>query len=500
LNTNQTKSLAAIAVLVIFSGFAYFWNLGDRLLWGDEAETALLAINITKFGLPLASDGKNTVTLYGTGKDSNQSGVWVWSPWMDEYIAAGSLAVFGKSTFAARFPFAVIGFLCVFFVPFVTYRIFKRPDAALIAMLIFATSAPMILHARQSRYYSLLVFAQLVLLFALTLTLNRRILMGGLLLVLALLIQWYNNYIVAVANAAALAALLFTMRRRRADLIKPIVAALGAFAILALPWLLYARPEGQSSLFGLHRLDKRLIYYSWCVGPYILVLGWLLFIVPRQRATGKNASPPSGDAVTHDLYRFMYLATATHLGVAFLSPGEFYRYVLPLVAMLMIFVAHAIAATPIKPTRAACLVAMLLFNAFYLVRLVPDIASKYHNTLGDVVAYLNQNAQPDDAVFVQDPAFPIIFHTGLRVVDGRIHRELDLNNLPRWILSESPGAMVTGPPLELPAPLAKKYEKVELAVHDSPKGDCRPDPDDHAWASSITMRTLTIYKRLDTAP
>jgi hypothetical protein len=40
--------LALIAVLLLA-------RLSDRLLWGDEAETALLARNILKFGVPTST-------------------------------------------------------------------------------------------------------------------------------------------------------------------------------------------------------------------------------------------------------------------------------------------------------------------------------------------------------------------------------------------------------------------------------------------------------------
>src|SRR5690242_16751128 len=69
----------AALYLVIFSvaAFLFFYNLGDRLLWGDEAETANLAVNITKFGIPKTFDGKNTLTLFGSSVDGNGNGVWV---------------------------------------------------------------------------------------------------------------------------------------------------------------------------------------------------------------------------------------------------------------------------------------------------------------------------------------------------------------------------------------------------------------------------------------
>jgi hypothetical protein len=90
----------ALAAVVFF--FA-FYNLGGRALWGDEAETATLARNILKFGLPKVDDGVNHISLHGDKYDA-RDGIWTWSPWLQEYVAAASFAAFGTTTWAARAP------------------------------------------------------------------------------------------------------------------------------------------------------------------------------------------------------------------------------------------------------------------------------------------------------------------------------------------------------------------------------------------------------------
>src|SRR5215469_4160871 len=52
----------ALAALVFFLAFC---NLDSRLFWGDEAETALLARNVVKFGVPKVDDGVNHISLHG---------------------------------------------------------------------------------------------------------------------------------------------------------------------------------------------------------------------------------------------------------------------------------------------------------------------------------------------------------------------------------------------------------------------------------------------------
>lgn len=103
--------VAVLAAIFALGAFLLFYNLDGRLLWGDEAETAVLARNITRFGLPYTDDGRNVISLYGPSIDNNADGLWTWSPWLQEYIAAASFCLFGPSTWSARIPFAGIGFL-----------------------------------------------------------------------------------------------------------------------------------------------------------------------------------------------------------------------------------------------------------------------------------------------------------------------------------------------------------------------------------------------------
>src|SRR5271169_2634660 len=84
-----------------------FFHLDNHPLWGDEAETAVLANNVLQFGVPQTFDGTNYILLHGA-VDETPNHVWIWSPWLQEYIAAGSFRFFGATTWAARAPFAFI--------------------------------------------------------------------------------------------------------------------------------------------------------------------------------------------------------------------------------------------------------------------------------------------------------------------------------------------------------------------------------------------------------
>jgi len=495
--SNRTFAIS-LALIFAYAAFALFWNLGDRSLWGDEAETAVLAVNITKTGLPYATDGKNYVTLLGAGKDTNASDIWVWSPWLDEYLAAASFAILGKTTFAARFPFAVAGFAAVLYFPLLAQRLFRNREATLVATLLFATSTPLILHIRQCRYYAVILLAQLILVHGYEAVAKDRRRAGIAALVAALVVQWYCNYILAVCNAAALGIVIALQRKSNPKLARSLGVTLGICAVLCLPWLLYARPGAQSELLGFAGIGKRIGFY----GKYaLLYIGPSLVCAALPAMLAKKGDRQPEPLTRRDgpgFYQLVLALCIAHFAVLLITPGYYYRYLIPLVPVFLLVLARTISIIEPRNLRyAAIAIVFAALNLVSMTRLLQDITAPYRNAVDDIVAYLNEHASPGDTVFVQDPALPLIFYTDLQYIDGRLHRNLDMKNLPRWILSRDAGSVLQGTLLKLPPALQPHYESVELPVHASPKGDSRPDPDFHQWAAAKEMTEYIIYKRKD---
>ena len=78
----------AVFALCLFAG------LDAHLLWGDEAETAVKASNVLRFGVPRVDDGSNSLLV--NSSDANAQRVWTWSPWLhpdpDRYQYATAVA------------------------------------------------------------------------------------------------------------------------------------------------------------------------------------------------------------------------------------------------------------------------------------------------------------------------------------------------------------------------------------------------------------------------
>lgn len=140
--------LAAVASLLVFP------NLGKQALWQDEGQTAVVAQNVLRTGLPSASDGKNLVSIFSDHRDV-RSGISIWQPFAPVYAAAASMAIAGQNAAAARFPFALAFVLLVASSYRIIFRWSHDRQAALTTAILMAGSVVLLLHARQCRYYLL---------------------------------------------------------------------------------------------------------------------------------------------------------------------------------------------------------------------------------------------------------------------------------------------------------------------------------------------------------
>src|SRR5260370_9045097 len=92
--------LAALGLALLLT------NLGSGYLWADEGDTAVLAANIVKWGIPKAWDG---VTFVDSDKGArlNHDLVMVTNPWLQYYLTAASFSALGENTFSPCSPFAM---------------------------------------------------------------------------------------------------------------------------------------------------------------------------------------------------------------------------------------------------------------------------------------------------------------------------------------------------------------------------------------------------------
>jgi len=157
---NWTDRLILFGIIVVAAGLV-LPNLGANCLWEDEAQTALVARNILSQGVPAASDGKNSVSIFADHRDV-RDGIHIWQGWFPSYLAAASMGLFGKNAWAARFPFAVafIALVAFYYLFLKRHKIDSR--RLWLTILLTSTCVPLLVHARQCRYYLLVPILNLL--------------------------------------------------------------------------------------------------------------------------------------------------------------------------------------------------------------------------------------------------------------------------------------------------------------------------------------------------
>jgi hypothetical protein len=264
-------ALVAVAALVLLP------NLGDRCLWQDEAECALVAKGVLRTGLPVAWDGRLLATgAYGA--ELTDSFLWAWTPWAMHYVAAVGMAVFGQTAFGARLPFALLGCASIGLTYVVARRLIRDRWASCVAAVLLITSVQHLLLMRQCRYYAILPVAALLAVWGYA-ELDRR--RGLILLTVGLVALFHANYVSCACVGLGLVGHGLIWRRDRQAMLRFGGVVLAA-AVLTLPWFFglgVYRVLGVSQAMGLHRQSfghgalKLLFVMNQFVCPVVVAAG-----------------------------------------------------------------------------------------------------------------------------------------------------------------------------------------------------------------------------------
>lgn len=148
-----------LALVLAAIGTVYFYRLDRPLLWADEADTGNEARHVLHSGYPTAYDARN-VGMYENGAQYSRNLLSRKIPWVQYYVGAASLALFGDDAGGLRALFALIGLLSFFPIRAVLRSRIRHPDI-LAALVLLAPQV--VLLQRNARYYSILIFLNAVL-------------------------------------------------------------------------------------------------------------------------------------------------------------------------------------------------------------------------------------------------------------------------------------------------------------------------------------------------
>lgn len=140
--------------LLGFESVLLFKELDNSAFWIDEAINGQLGKNILLFGYPTKWDGQYLVEPY-FNVEAARGVIEVTHVWIQYYLTALSMALFGNNTMAARLPFAICGLLTVAAVYYLARRMSGSERLAKLAALLLTLHTGFLIYSRSCRYFSL---------------------------------------------------------------------------------------------------------------------------------------------------------------------------------------------------------------------------------------------------------------------------------------------------------------------------------------------------------
>jgi hypothetical protein len=116
------------------------------------------------------------------------------------------------------------------------------------------------------------------------------------------------------------------------------------------------------------------------------------------------------------------------------SPWPFFRYLAPIVPVLVILIALLVVATArFHPAVPIVIVAVLVLTS-PLGDFLYEITHDYDGPIEGIVKYLNKHGSENDVVLVSYGDMPLKFYTKMRIVGGLTGEDLSEANDPDWII------------------------------------------------------------------
>lgn len=319
----KNKCTLITLLLLAISMYVCFFNLDGSYLWKDEAHTAFIAKNILKYGLPKVWDGQNLLT--GTeGNDFNEQFVLISKGWMQFYITAVSFYFLGTSTFAARLPFAMLGFLTIIINYLLAKKIFKKESLATLTLFFNVVCVQYILYIRTCRDYAItMFFISLTTYLMLIIFENRRqlgymrkidtIMIIGSSISLALLL--YSNHLFGGVYCISLIGYTILFEHFS---IKRSIVIVSIGILVWIPWYIYVLQSGVPSGYQISsNIVDRFLIGAWKIQTYffpfitIIVLMLILGLISKKSRHCSN--------VPRALWFFTILVSANVIIVSFVE-------------------------------------------------------------------------------------------------------------------------------------------------------------------------------------
>ncbi|MCX5686351.1 MAG: glycosyltransferase family 39 protein [Candidatus Omnitrophica bacterium] len=457
--------------------------------------------NILKFGLPQAYDGKNTVLILEIPEFSKNylfGKYWMGQPWLAIYMASLSFRVFGISTRAARFPFALTGLFSVLLVYLLAQKFFKSRTVSNLSASLATFSVPFILHLRQCRYYSPGVFLTLLCIYLYLCYIEKRKFSSPFLLAsLFLLLNTSLSYFLGVA-AAIIIHMFFS---RTSPFFKRNIVFLVVLSLFSIPILYLFKLQRRLAL-DFDWISHNVRFYIRAINKYIFpwrsaILLYVFYVLKKRKFT---IPMPKKDREAAYLLSLFIVSALPFLLIINMNSLRYIIHIAPLFFILEAYIIYRLMAR-FKYLALCVIIPLAIFtNAFsfslpvrsFFLDYIYEITHDYDGPAEGITGYLNANAKPGDTVKVAHRFDnPIIFYTDLKVDNMP---PFDDGKFPEWIVVNgrwNSGFYDSDFYLEV----KKRYEEIVLPYPDIPWENRPDDMGYHKFKTDASAPMVKIYKR-----
>jgi hypothetical protein len=431
------KAWVAIFLFVAF-GYLTFTGLDRAYFWDDEATVSILAKNFLSTGKQTAWDGRN---LYAYRNGTTLSSELIAEePPLDILVTALSFRIFGISTWAARFPFAIAGLLTLLVFALILKEEFGTQSWLWIyALGTLALSVTFLLYIRQCRYFALSLLFSSLAYYAYRKCLATRHLLWFIIVGISSILLFFSNYLVGGAFLVSLAILhlVFHLRDFSVKDWGKMAMAVGMFASITVPYAINHRIWYRPSNF-LRRPEpwlERKLTLQWLNLRDIDMMNALPWVVLALLALMLILRPER--KLRRVTLEWALLGLGNVVIVALVSPQPTYNVIFADVRYLVASLPFFAGLTGIllwlihqwkKPLALVMFVVLVCSNAFTLNMLngefrwllpayIREVHTAYPTSVAAVSDYIRANAKQDELVHVYPEYFnwPLLFYVGDKI-------------------------------------------------------------------------------------
>jgi len=463
------KNHTSLIFLIPFSFLMIFIGLSNSALQVDEGADTFVSSTILKYGAPYHNDELNSTMEYASIHDK---GLFLYRTWLPYYLQAGSLLIFGKTTFAARLPFAFLGVTAAIALYFFTLKLTKKKSVAFLATLFLIASVPTLIYFRTARYIGLPILFTILLLYSYITIYDKKFWNPWPLIITSIL--YFHTMYVAFVGIILGALTHFYINRKSTTLEndKQAIKAAIITSLFTLPWLWFIFPVFEKIpefyLSASDQIDttnwrfiKNFTGYLFQLNNYIFPFIFIPLLMTKSLHFFRNEIQLclcciSGLIVVslmHTIPLQQYIAGSFPLWYILLAlivvevfPSQLIiRFILTttLIFTNIINVGPFLSIKEVLKNNSDWFNKSIYTNNVYksVVREIKiksvfhshllEISNRYQGPLDKIITFFEKNGKPSDSFYIDNEHESFVFYTGMK----GIHRDaIKAQDRPNWII------------------------------------------------------------------